>query len=587
MSRCRARDGAPERRGSPRVAGPRRVQGGSVSARGWPLPRKDGARSLRRRGAESRCVWARMAAQPPTSALVPDAQGEEAVAEQEPAKTKSLAANGDGLVREGMFVILETNGETSSFVRVKPDGQVKVAKHLVSMGPLVGARFGTLFELAWSEGRPCLVPNKVRASSLAAGATEQEVEAQGAEDAMGAPKMKASDYAHVEGGSNKTFFDDNTAQKLDDKAIWELREKGVEGKEIVEALIANSATFGEKSAFAQEKYRKKMMKRHTVKVLLRRPTARSICEVYFAKKPYSICGLRVDTFSQLMCLGNIAAGGRVLLVDGAGGLLIGAAAEKMAGLGICCSTYPGTRAPSASTAQLFNLSCDQARPCTRASLMQLHSCAKALSCEARTHFFSMASPLSEHEKNDVNPGDSIPANDENTGEVGLTGDGGDNGEVEKASRLLNRAVDDEELKRILVEGCHEQKGRDGQPTAEDGGQQERKAQDGFFNSVAIAWPQLQPLAIVKAILPLCMSSASFAIFSPTMRPLVDCMHDLQTNRLAINMMLSESWMREYQVLPQRTHPRMTMSGTGGYILSGTTLLRESAAVSGPKRKREE
>lgn len=31
--------------------------------------------------------------------------------------------------------------------------------------------------------------------------------------------------------------------------------------------------------------------------------------------------------------------------------------------------------------------------------------------------------------------------------------------------------------------------------------------------------------------------------------------------------LQESWCREMQVLPARTHPTMTTSGTGGYILS--------------------
>lgn len=32
--------------------------------------------------------------------------------------------------------------------------------------------------------------------------------------------------------------------------------------------------------------------------------------------------------------------------------------------------------------------------------------------------------------------------------------------------------------------------------------------------------------------------------------------------------LGETWMREYQVLPQRTHPTMRMNAASGYILSG-------------------
>lgn len=34
------------------------------------------------------------------------------------------------------------------------------------------------------------------------------------------------------------------------------------------------------------------------------------------------------------------------------------------------------------------------------------------------------------------------------------------------------------------------------------------------------------------------------------------------------MDLSENWLRDYQVLPQRTHPNMQMHGTSGYIFSG-------------------
>lgn len=37
------------------------------------------------------------------------------------------------------------------------------------------------------------------------------------------------------------------------------------------------------------------------------------------------------------------------------------------------------------------------------------------------------------------------------------------------------------------------------------------------------------------------------------------------------MDLQETWMREYQVLPSRTHPMMRMHGASGYILFGTKV----------------
>ena len=47
--------------------------------------------------------------------------------------------------------------------------------------------------------------------------------------------------------------------------------------------------------------------------------------------------------------------------------------------------------------------------------------------------------------------------------------------------------------------------------------------------------------------------------------------ELQKRKLAINLRLSDTWMREYQVLQGRTHPCMNMTQSGGFILTGTKL----------------
>lgn len=40
---------------------------------------------------------------------------------------------------------------------------------------------------------------------------------------------------------------------------------------------------------------------------------------------------------------------------------------------------------------------------------------------------------------------------------------------------------------------------------------------------------------------------------------------------AVQLVLCDNWLREYQVLPNRTHPLVNMSGTGGYLLSGVKV----------------
>ncbi len=48
----------------------------------------------------------------------------------------------------------------------------------------------------------------------------------------------------------------------------------------------------------------------------------------------------------------------------------------------------------------------------------------------------------------------------------------------------------------------------------------------------------------------------------------------QTRRQAVALSLQESFWREWQVLPARTHPAMSMSATGGYLLSGIKVALE-------------
>jgi tRNA (adenine-N(1)-)-methyltransferase non-catalytic subunit len=47
---------------------------------------------------------------------------------------------------------------------------------------------------------------------------------------------------------------------------------------------------------------------------------------------------------------------------------------------------------------------------------------------------------------------------------------------------------------------------------------------------------------------------------------------LQKMDAIIDLQLNETWTRENQVLPGRTHPEMNMSACSGYLLSGIKIL---------------
>ncbi|KAK9071875.1 hypothetical protein SSX86_008305 [Deinandra increscens subsp. villosa] len=129
---------------------------------------------------------------------------------------------------------------------------------------------------------------------------------------------------------------------------------------IIERCIrrpANVMNLGFKGlTLEKEKYRLKKQKKYAPKVILRRPFARSICDIYIKKYPARIGFLRVDTLSLLLSFGNVMAQSDVLVVDMIGGLLIGAVAERLGGTGFVCNTYRGDSPHSTEIVRIFNFS---------------------------------------------------------------------------------------------------------------------------------------------------------------------------------------------------------------------------------------
>ena len=58
------------------------------------------------------------------------------------------------------------------------------------------------------------------------------------------------------------------------------------------------------------------------------------------------------------------------------------------------------------------------------------------------------------------------------------------------------------------------------------------------------------------------------MYSPYKEPLLDAYMTMKEQGSAVNVNLSETWLRSYQVQPERTHPTVNMSGGGGYLLTG-------------------
>ncbi|KAK1262010.1 hypothetical protein QJS04_geneDACA001110 [Acorus gramineus] len=245
---------------------------------------------------------------------------------------------------EGCSVLLDINdGDRLVFARLTPSTTVKIGDKKLSLRPLVGCPFGSLFR----------VETGPKGAFLA-----RVVSTPTADDAKG-EEFCVKDEVR----DNRALVDNNKAQGLSGEDIDEMRREGATGDDIVEALIANSSTFENKTSFSQEKYRLRKQKKYAPKVLLRRPFARRF--------------LRVDTLSLLLSLANVSAYSDVLVVDMVGGIVTGAVAERLGGTGYVCNTHFGTKLYSTAIVRIFNssskVSCRSANPGRQASLEAIKS----------------------------------------------------------------------------------------------------------------------------------------------------------------------------------------------------------------------
>ncbi|KAM0869478.1 hypothetical protein ACQ4PT_040645 [Festuca glaucescens] len=446
---------------------------------------------------------------------------------------------------EGCSVLLDINdGDRLAFFRLTPGATVNIGDKSCSLQPLVGRPFGSLFRVGPSGLVPCAAEAPSQGKDVYDGANGQ---------------------AQVETRDNRSLVDNNTAQTLSSEDIEAMKREGASGDAIVEALITNSSTFGNKTVFSQEKYKLKKQKKYAPKVLLRRPSTRSICETYFKKYPARIGFMRVDTLSLMLSMANVGAYSDVLVVDMVGGLVAGAVAERLGGTGYVCSTYLGSASSSIDIIRMYNLSGDMTSRIFQARLNDL--CSLQNSGDA-------PSAISDSIQGEVVEPGAVP--DESTLAQPVDTALSDENARSTAAQPIDIEVAEPAMDEHLNRDCKGSNGTSIAPKSLRAGkapspERMKYWKEHGFSSLIVAAPGHEVESLVADLLPLLSYSAPFAIYHQHLQPLATCMHSLQVSKMAIGLQIIEPWLREYQVLPSRTHPHMQMNAFGGYILSGIRI----------------
>uniref|UniRef100_A0A673ZML5 tRNA (adenine(58)-N(1))-methyltransferase non-catalytic subunit TRM6 n=1 Tax=Salmo trutta TaxID=8032 RepID=A0A673ZML5_SALTR len=392
-----------------------------------------------------------------------------------------MADNGDNdsqhRVNEGDYVVLK-RGDIYKAVQIQKKKKTVFEKQWFFLDNAVGELYGTTFEVV-------------------TGGTLQP------------RKPKCVENAKEAGTDNRNILDDGKSQKLTRDDIETLKEQGLKGQEIVQQLIENSTTFRDKTEFAQEKYIKKKKKKYENSVMVLRPSCRVLAMMYHGREPGKICHLRYDTLAQMLTLGNIHAGSKVLVFETCAGLVLGAVMERMGGYGSVVQMYPGG-GPVRAGMESFGFPSH-----FHDTLHEFPIC----------HVNALLAGALDTEAKDI-----------------------DAGGQEKKVKM-------EEKRKKLAAAAAVLEGRNA---------------DGL-----VIASRFHPCPVLLGLIKFLAPSRPFVVYSQYKEPLIECYTKLREQGGAVSLRLTDSWIRHYQVLPNRTHPMLLMSGGGGYLLSGTTVATDT------------
>jgi len=99
---------------------------------------------------------------------------------------------------------------------------------------------------------------------------------------------------------------------------------------------------------------------------------------------------------------------------------------------------------------------------------------------------------------------------------------------------------------------------------------EKTASDKLFDLVSmenwcsslILCCRYHPLTLLRVLFPRLAPNGHLVIYGHDLTSLADCYHFLKLTGLAINIHLSDTFLRDYQILPNRTHPYLHMTSSG-------------------------
>lgn len=332
------------------------------------------------------------------------------------------------------------------------------------------------------------------------------------------PSTVPAEAPSASGADNRSLHDSDKNQKLSEREISRMKRAGVSGAALVQTVVANSSTFSGKTQFSQEKYLKRKRAKFDVRVRVERPTAFTLCETYFQRSPDKTLHMRWDSLAYLLAYAGVVPGRHVLVAENCIGLVTGTVADRLRGHGRVVNLFGGNTPPGIELIRMLNLS-------ESASDSLIHT------------------PIGILDELDV---------------------------VEKADDERMRYTVRDEVEEDAVKHPTSAKRAEAISRRPRKGLVKQWFKDGFDCLVVAV--RHNTVELFDKLVPYLAPSGSFAVYCAYFQEAAELQRALQLSKLAIRIELMEGGLVQHQMLPGRSHPMMTDSATGGYVVSGIRIV---------------
>ncbi|XP_054272456.1 tRNA (adenine(58)-N(1))-methyltransferase non-catalytic subunit TRM6 [Macrosteles quadrilineatus] len=367
------------------------------------------------------------------------------------------------------------------------------------------------------------------------------------------------------GLDNRSIRDDGSSQSLTSGNIELLRDKGIAPKVIIEQLVENSKTFHIKTEFSQEKYIKKKEKKYFEFITIKSPSIRLISEIFYNRDLPKSVGIRSDTISQISTTLNLQPNGNYILVEnGFSGMVAATLLNYLSSNGKLIHITPGNQNQKQAVLAM-NFSSDQMSRLTTIRLSTM------------LELIDQAQPTNKILVDNITP--AAPETSVTSLPLAI--------ETNNHTKSNERCSLDEENKTNSSSSPEPRKRKHSEENistsnTESGGKKPRWALEAEL-AVEVIQKKVDGLVIVckeyptnilNKLLTYLLPSRPFVVYSLYQEPLVALYLQLKQRHDIVYLRITETWLRPYQVLPERTHPFVTVSSSSGYLLSGVKVLNK-------------